>query len=61
MDILNIRKSISSINWSHLFSDYLVDVQVFNFEECVLNVFNNFVPNKYNVFNDKQTVWMDQS
>ena len=45
-DILNIRKSISSINWSHLFSDNHIDIQVSIFEECVLYVFKNFGPNK---------------
>ena len=61
MGILNIRKSISSINWSHLFSDKHIDIQVSIFEECVLNVFKNFVPNKYVVFDNKEPVWMDQS
>ena len=42
-DILDIRKSVSSINWSHLFFDNHIDIQV---EECVLNVFKNFLPNK---------------
>ena len=60
-DILNIRKSISSINWSHLFSDNHIDIQVSIFEECVLNVSKNLVPNKYVVFDDKEPVWMDQS
>ena len=60
-DILNIRKSISSINWSHLFSDNHIDIQVSIFEECVLNVFRNFVHNKYVVFDDKEPVWMDQA
>ena len=32
--ILNIRKSISSINWSHRFSDNHLDIQVSIFEEC---------------------------
>ena len=35
-DILNIRKSINSINWSHLFSENHIDIQVSIFEECVL-------------------------
>ena len=56
MDTLSIRKSISSINWSHLFS-----ISVSIFEECVLNVFKIFVPNKYVVFDNKEPVWMDQS
>ena len=61
VDILNIRKSISSINWSHLFSDNHIDIQVSIFEECVLNVFKIFLPNKYVVFDNKEPVWMDQS
>ena len=59
-DILNIRKSISSINWSLLFSDNHIDIQVSIFEECVLNVFKNFVPNKYVAFDDKEPVWIGQ-
>ena len=39
-NIWNIRKSISSINWIHLFSDNHIDIQVCIFEKCVLNVFN---------------------
>ena len=36
-------------------------IQVSIFDECVLNVSKNFVPNKYVVFDDKEPVWMDQS
>ena len=60
-DILGIRKSISSINWIHQFSDNHIDIEVSIFEECVLNVFKNSVPNKYVVFDDNKPVWMDQS
>ena len=60
-DILNIRKFISSIHWSHLFSDNHFDIQVSIFEECVLNVFKYFVPNKFVVFDNKESVWMDLS
>ena len=55
-DILNFRKSISSTNWSHLFSNNQIDIQVSIFEECVLNVLKNFVPNKYVAFDDKEPV-----
>ena len=46
-DILNIMKSISSINWCHLFSENHTDIQFSTFEEGVSKVFKNFVPNKY--------------
>ena len=60
-DILNIRKSVSSINCSHLFFDIHIDLQVSIFEVCVLKVFKNFVPNKYVAFDNKEPVCMDQS
>ena len=55
-DILNIRKSISAINWSHLFSDSHIDIQVSIFEVCALKVFKNFVSTKYVAFDDKEPV-----
>ena len=58
-DILNIRKSINSINWSHLFSDNHIDIQVSIFQTCVLNVIKNFAPNMYVVFDHKGPVSMD--
>ena len=58
-DILNIRKSINSINWTHLFSDNHIDIQVSIFEESALNVFKNFVPYKYVVFDDKEPICLD--
>ena len=59
--MLRVKKSVSSVNWSHLFSDNHIDIQVSIFGECVLIVFKNSVPNKYVVFDDKEPVWMDQS
>ena len=58
-DILNIRKSISSVNLSHLFCDKNVNIQASIFEECVLNVFKNFL--QCVVFNNKESVSMGQS
>ena len=44
-----------------MFSYNHIDIQVSIFEECVLNVFKNFVPSKYVVFDNKEPIWMDQS
>ena len=60
-DILNIRKSISSINWSHLFSDNHIDIIIIIFLKSVLNFFKSFVPNRHVVFDNKEPVWMNQS
>ena len=59
--MLRVKKSVSSVNWSHPFFDSHIDIQVSIFDECVLIVFKNSVPNKYVVFDDKEPVWMDQS
>ena len=59
--MLRVKKSVSSMNWSHLFFDNHIDIQVSIFDECVLIVFKNSVPSKYVVFDDKEPVWMDQS
>ena len=60
-DIFNIQRFISSINWSHLFSNNHIYIQVSIFEEFVLNAFKTFVANKYVVFDGKEPVSMDQS
>ena len=40
--ILNVTKSIRSINWSYLFSDNHIDIQVSIFEDYALHVFKKF-------------------
>ena len=37
-----------------------LDSQVVTLNETILNVFRNYVPNKYITIDDKDPVWMNQ-
>ena len=43
----NIRKAIDSVNWERLFDQKATNAQGTAFNETILNVFRNYVPNKY--------------
>ena len=58
-DPSNIRKALDSVNWERLFSGYNINEQVAAFNEVLLNVFRNYVPNKYVTIDDKDPVWMN--
>ena len=46
------------MNWGFLFSNKTVDQRVVIFNQTVMNVSSNFVPNKFATFNDKDPLWM---
>ena len=58
-DASNIRKALDSVNWERLFSGYNINEQVAAFNEVLLNIFQNYVPNKYITIDDKDPVWMN--
>ena len=58
-DSEKIRKALDSVNWERLFNKKNIDPQVAVFNETILNVFRNYVPNKYTAIDDKDPVWMD--
>ena len=55
-DSKNIRKSLYSVNWERLFDQKDINAQVTAFNETILNVFRNYVPNKYITIDDKDPV-----
>ena len=60
----NIRKNLDFINWEKLFSHFShkdSNAQVTVFNEIILNIFRNYVLNKYNTFDDKDPVWMNEN
>ena len=59
-NITNIRKSLSQINWVNDFRDLNVNGQVDYLTKCILNVFTNFVPNKFITCKDKDPPWMTE-
>ena len=58
-DASNIRKALDSVNWERLFSGYNINDQVAAFNEVLLNIFRNYVPNKYITIDEKDPVWMN--
>ena len=54
-----INHSIESFDWSKLFSGKNVYEQVELFNEILLNIFHNFIPNKTIVCDDRDPPWMN--
>ena len=59
-DTSNIRKALDLINWEKLFSRKNIIAQVTVFDETILNIFQNYVPNKYIACDDNDPVWMNE-
>ena len=58
-DSKSIRKALDSVNWERLFDQLDINAQVPAFNETILNVFQNYFPNKYIGTDDKDPVWMN--
>ena len=54
----SIKKSLESVNWKTLFNNKTVNKQVSIFNETIINIFSNFVPNKLVTFDDSDPPWM---
>ena len=48
-------------NWERLFDQLEINAQVAAFIETILNVFQNYVPNKYITIDNKDPVWMNKN
>ena len=60
-DPKNIRKALDSVNWEKLLGNKNINLQVAKLNETILNVFRNYVPNKYITIDDKDPVWMNET
>ena len=49
------------MNWERLFDQKDINAQVVALNETILNVFRNYVPNKYITIDDKDPVWMNKT
>ena len=56
-----IMKALDSDNWERLFHVKDINAQVTSFNDTILNVFKNYVPNKYITIDDTDPVWMNDS
>ena len=59
-DAKTIWKAVDSVNWKRLFDSKNINEQVIALNETILNVFRNYVPNKYITVDDKDPVWMKE-
>ena len=48
------------MNWERLFDSKNINEQVIALNKTILNVFRNYVPNKYITVDDKDPVWMNE-
>ena len=46
-DSIKIREALDSVNWERLFDKKDLNAQVSTQNEVILNVFRNYIPNKY--------------
>ena len=59
IDSKNIRKALDSDNWERLFNQLDINAEVPAFNETILNVFRNYVPNKY-ITIDNKDLFLDE-
>ena len=48
------------VNWDRLFDKKDLNAQVIALNETILNVFRNYLPNKYINADNKDPVWMNK-
>ena len=56
-----IRKAPDLVNWERLLDQKDNNTQLAAFKETILNVFRNYVPNKYITADDKDPVWINET
>ena len=49
------------VNWEKLFDKKDLNAQVIALNETILNIFRNYVPNKYIIVDDKDPEWMSET
>ena len=60
-DSKNIQKALDLVNRKRLFDQKDINAQVVAFNKTILNIFLNYVRNKYITVNDKDAVWMNET
>ena len=56
-----MRKEIKMVYWHFMFMNKAVHEQVVTFNTILMNIFSNYIPNKYMVINDKELSWMTKT
>ena len=59
-DVNAITTAINQVDWMFMFSYKNVHQQVNIFNETIINIFSNFIPNELVTFDDKDPPWMTE-
>ena len=59
-DVSSMGKALDLVNWEKLFRNENIDIQVSIFNETILNILSNFIPNKIIGCNDKDPTYMSE-
>ena len=49
----SIRKGIKMVDWHFMFMDKTVHEQATTFKTILMNIFSNYIPDKYRIIDDK--------
>ena len=59
-NISSIRKAIKMIDWRCMFLNKNVPKQVSIFDKALMNIFTNYIPNRYITTDDRDSPWMNE-
>ena len=57
-NISSIRKAITMVDWQFMFLNKNTHEQAAIFNDILMNIFSNYIPNKYVTINDRDPPWM---
>ena len=57
-NISSIRKAIKMVDWQFMFLTKNTHQQVTIFNDILMNIFSNYIPNKYVTIDNKDPQWM---
>ena len=60
-NIDSIRKAVKMVDWHFMFMNKTVHEQVTAFNTILMNIFSNYIPNKYITIDDKDPPWMKKA
>ena len=60
-NISTIRKAIKIVDWRFMFLNKNVHKQVSTFNNTLMNIFTNYIPNKYIAIDDRDPPWMNET
>ena len=59
-NISSIRKAIKMVDWQFMFLNKNTHEQVAIFNDILMNIFSNYIPNKYVTIDDRDPPWMTE-